>query len=267
VATASADRSIKIWDPTNNIWSLIRSYTSHVDNVLGFDIINSEWVVSGAGYGSQSIRVWSTRTGVTNRTIATDSTFIQNIGYNKVSGLKMLPNGIHLACGRLNGNINIFNINTGSQIRTLTGHTLQITDLVLIGNDLLASSSIDSLANVRIWNLASYTSRFILRGHTNAVFGLKLVSPSVLASASTDRTIRLWNIATGTLIRTLSGHTSRVTALDLFSSQIVASGSYDLTLRLWNINTGQFLTSINAGMSIVSLAAFNPIIAGNSNLQ
>lgn len=219
--------------------------------------------MSGAGFGSQSIRVWSTRTGVTNRTITTDSTFIQNIGYNKISSLKMLPNGINLASGRLNGNINIFNINTGSLVRTLTGHTLQITDLVLISNDLLASSSIDSSSNVRIWDLTRYTNKFILRGHTNAVFSLKLVSPSVLASASSDRTIRLWNTATGTLIRTLSGHTSTVASLDFFSSQILASGSYDLTLRLWNIKTGQLLTSINAGTSIVSLAAFNPIIAGN----
>ena len=79
VVTTDIDE-VKIWDPTNNIWSLIRSYTSHVDNVLGFEVINAEWVVSGAGFGSQSIRVCSTRTCVTNMTITTDSTFIQNIG-------------------------------------------------------------------------------------------------------------------------------------------------------------------------------------------
>jgi WD40 repeat protein len=137
----------------------------------------------------------------------------------------------------------------------------QVTDLVTINSDLLASSSIDSIY-IRIWSVTTYAVRYSLSGHTNAVNCLKQVSSSVLASASEDRTIRLWSLTNGRIIRTLTGHTLGVTSLDLFSSQVLASGSKDQTIKLWNVNTGALVTTINAGASIVSIGAVNPIVIG-----
>ncbi len=83
-----------------------------------------------------------------------------------------------MASGLGNYKINIYNINNGSLISTLSGHTGLIEDLEMINNgNLLASSSDDS--NVFIWNLTTNTRKFILSGHSSYVYGLKLVSNDI----------------------------------------------------------------------------------------
>ena len=81
------------------------------------------------------IKIWSINTGQTSRTINTGS---------EVFSLKLLSNGFYLAAGLGDYKIQILNINTGSLITTLNGHTGRVRDLVLIGN-LLANSSEDSV--------------------------------------------------------------------------------------------------------------------------
>jgi len=253
MATVSNDFQVKIWDPTNNNWNLIRSYTSHTGAVQAVEYINADTVATAAT--DRTLRIWSIRTGVTNRTITISTTTI------RCTSLKLLQNGFHLSAGLSIGLINIYDIRTGALFRTLNGHFNQVTDLVAINTDLLASSSLNSIY-IRIWSVTTYAVRYSLSGHTNAVNSLKQVSSSVLASASEDRTIRLWSLINGRIIRTLTGHTLGVTSLDLFSSQVLASGSKDLTIRLWNINTGALVTTINAGESIISIGAVNPIVIG-----
>jgi WD40 repeat protein len=253
MATVSNDFKVKIWDPTNNNWNLIRTYTSHTGAVQAVEYINADTVATAAS--DRTIRIWSIRTGITNRTISISTTTI------RFSSLKLLQNGYHLSAGLSTGLINIYDIRTGALFRSLNGHVNQVTDLVAINTDLLASSSLNSVY-IRIWSVATYAIRYSLSGHTNAVNSLKQVSSSILASASEDRTIKLWSLTNGRIIRTLTGHSLGVTSLDLFSSQILASGSKDLTIKLWNVNTGALVTTINAGASIVSIGAVNPIVIG-----
>ncbi len=178
----------------------------------------------------------------------------------EVYSLRLLNNGIHLASGLGNGNINIYNVNTVSLVATLTGdQRRQINDLVQISNsDLLASSNADY--SVKIWNLTSNTLKFNMSGHYGAVVGLRQVSSNVLASAgSLDRVIILWDINLGQYIRTLYGHTSYIYwSLDLLSNaQTLVSGSGDKTIKLWNWQTGQTLTTINTNSTIYSLCVLS----------
>lgn len=47
VATASDDKTVKIWDVSNFNWTLIRKYASHTHYVKGLEYINSDTVASG----------------------------------------------------------------------------------------------------------------------------------------------------------------------------------------------------------------------------
>jgi WD40 repeat protein len=244
VATASFDRTAKIWNSSN--WTLIRTYTNHTSFINDAEFIDADTVATGSK--DLTIKLWSISTGLTNRTITTGSI---------VFSLKVLINGCHLAaaCDSL---IYIYNINTGILIATLSGHTYTIYNLELIsqnyGDDLLASSSDDT--SVRIWNLTTNTCKFILNGHTHCVYGLKQISTDILASGSWDTMIMLWNITTGALIRTLSGHTDWIYwSVDLLSDgQTLVSGSWDQTVKFWNISTGELLNTINTDSSLISFA-------------
>ena len=177
-----------------------------------------------------------------------------------------MNNNVYLAAGLANGNINIYDSNTGSLISNLTGHSGLVLDLILISDEnLLASSCVDK--TIRIWNLTTNTNKFILSGHTAQVNGLKLVSCDVLASASLDKSLKLWNIKNGTLIRNHTGHSQTIGwSVDLLNDfNILLSGSYDQSIKKWDINTGVCLNTINVGLSIKSLAVLNITISSKKN--
>ena len=48
MATVSNDFQVKIWDPTNNNWNLIRNYTSHTGAVQALEYINADTVATAA---------------------------------------------------------------------------------------------------------------------------------------------------------------------------------------------------------------------------
>ena len=150
-----------------------------------------------------------------------------------------------------NGDIKVCNINDGSFVSLLRGHTSYVYDIIQISNsNILVSSSGD--CTIRIWNLTTNSIKFILRGHTNDVFGLRQINSEILSSASYDSTVKLWNITNGQLIRTLSkNQTGYITGLTLdlmndanggqSSSSIMLSGSYGLSFKLWNLTSGETL--------------------------
>lgn len=251
VATASSqDYIVKIWDPYNNEWTLITtlpfSYRPWRPNQkLPLEPINSDTVAIG---GDLNIQFYSLITLSINRTLYTS---------NYVYSLLLLSDGLHLAAGMEGGNISIYDLTSNTSV-SLSGHFGNVQDLVLLGNDLMASSGGWDMT-VRVWNLTTYTNKFILNGHLGEVYGLKLVSLNILASSSSDSTVKLWDITNGQLIRTLTGHTNSIYwSVDLFSYQIIVSGSYDQTLKLWDIETGQVLNTVYTSSSINSLVVLNP---------
>jgi WD40 repeat protein len=250
VATCSYDKLVKIWNVSSSFnWTLITTYSQHSSDVRAMEWLDNDTLAS-AGQTDTTIKLWSIATGQTKRTIQTNTYGIYS--------LKLLNTNIDLAAGVGNGDINIYNINDGNLVSSLKGHTSYVWDLVLISNELLASSSWDQ--TVRIWNLTTNTCKFNLTGHTDYVNVLKQITSNILASGSHDGTIKLWDITSGQLIRTLTGHTGYIQwSVDLINNgQTLVSGSFDGTIKLWNWSTGECLSTIKTtGSNIISLAVIN----------
>jgi WD40 repeat protein len=255
VATCSDDESVKIWNATitTNNWNLIRTYTGHGNPVNGLEWIDQDTIASGSN--NKVIKIWSISTGTTARTISTDL---------EAYCLKLLSNGVHLA-GGIGNNIKIYNINDGSVISTLSGHSGSIYDLALTNNgNLLASSSGDS--NVFIWDLTTYTLEFTLTAHGSPVYGLKMISNEILASGSEDMSIKLWDISSGNLIRTLPNTNEIYWSVDMLNDAVtLVSGTKGGLVALRNVNDGSLLRSISTGMAIRTLATLNITAAPTSN--
>ncbi len=216
VATCSHDKKVKIWAVTIK-WTLFRTYSEHSSTVDAVEWLDKDTLAS-AGYLDLKIKIWSLKTGQTKRTINTNG---------EVRSLKMLNNQIFLAAGLSHGDIDIYSINDGSLVLSLTGHAAYVWDLVHMSDKILASSSGDK--TVRIWDLTTNTCKFILTGHMDWVTGLKQITPSILASGSLDTTIKLWNTTSGQLIRTLWGHANWI----WWSVELLNSTCYNI---LSNIN-------------------------------
>ena len=243
----SSYQTAKVWNPQTN-WSLITSYTGHSNWVIALEYITTDTMASSSN--DRTIQIWTISTGLNVRTITSSS---------EIWSLKLLSDGVSLAGGEAgsqygNSDIQIYNINTGSLITTLSGHTNYVFDLALMNNNLLASSSSDQ--TIRLWDLTTNTNTFILTGHTSDVNVLRVISEDILASGSGDTTIKLWNTTSGLLIRTLSNHTDAIgMSVDLLNDrQTLVSGSIDQTIKLWNYKTGSLENSITTNINIRSLA-------------
>ena len=249
VATSSFDNSVRIWSQFK--WTFIQTYSQHSSAVFGMEWLDADTLAS-CGNSDKTIKIWSLSSGQTKRTITTTTNYFRS--------LKLLNNKIHLATGGGSpSDINIYNINDGSLVSTLQGHTAGINDLVQISDsDLLASSSGDS--TVRIWNLTMNTCKFILNGHIYGVYALKQISSDLIASGSYEE-IKVWNITDGTLIRTLTGHMGGIYwSLDLinFGETLVSVDfSFYGALKTWDWKTGQCLSTIQTNSYIYSLAVLN----------
>ena len=192
-------------------------------------------------------------------------------------GIAFSPNAPILALG-IEREIRLLDAETGSLLRTLTGHTKQVDDSVAFSPDgtMIASGSYDR--TIRVWDVNTGKELALLSGyssHVPSIHGGRLAfsaDGAMIASGGydgTNGTIRVWDAETGSLLRTLTGHTSAVGSV-AFSPHgtTLVSGSYDDTVRVWDAETGSLLRTLTGHTSSVIGVAFSPdsnIIASASD--
>lgn len=86
------------------------------------------------------------------------------------------------------------NLNTGREIRTLTGHSADVNAVAFSpdGQD-IATGSDDT--TIKVWNLSTGEELGTLRGHSASVYAIAF-SPDgqTLVSGSADKTIKIWRV-------------------------------------------------------------------------
>ena len=167
--------------------------------------------------------------------------------------------GCSLASGTDDGELHLWNPDTGQLSTSLTGHTAAILSTAFspVDHDVLASGSADS--TVRLWDLRTGAYQRTLTGHTDSVLTVAFPSDGdLLASGSADGTIRLWDAETGALQQTFTGHTGAVQSVAFsFDGGLLASGSADGMVRLWDLATGDLKAVLDHKSSVLSVA-FSP---------
>ncbi|MGO8673736.1 MAG: hypothetical protein ACLQVD_20555 [Capsulimonadaceae bacterium] len=146
------------------------------------------------------------------------------------------PDGRFAVSGATDNTMRVWDLATGTTLRTLEGHSNYVYSVVISadGRRVLSGSWDDT---VRLWDLETGVARLTLEGHTASVCAVAL-SPDgrIAASGSMDRTARVWNLETGTTVQVLKGHTSHVTCVAFFAGgRRVVTGSVDRTMRVWDL--------------------------------
>jgi len=243
VASASADFCVNIWDPF--MWTTIRKYSDHTKDVYYLDQIDADTLVSASADGT--FRIWKISTGQTISKIN-----VAAFAY----AIKSISNGL-VVCGLYGlteNNLLVYNYNTKTLVKTLSGHSKTIYTLEMFSDDLMASGSYDAKAIV--WNVTTFTIKYTFVGHKDRVFCIKRLSSNRVASADRAGVILIWDWLTNSIVHTLTGHTFTLwtTSLNLFDTQILISGSQDKSVKFWNISNGQLIQSISVDIQINALA-------------
>ena len=115
-------------------------------------------------------------------------------GPDVVFSVAFSPDGKTLASGSRDKTIKLWDVATGSVLRTLSGHTGRVNSVAFSPDGkILASGSADS--TIKLWDAATGGELRTLSGHTRSVLSVAF-SPDgrLLASGSEDKTIKLWNV-------------------------------------------------------------------------
>jgi WD40 repeat protein len=105
------------------------------------------------------------------------------------------PRRALLASGSDDYTIKLWEVASGSEVRSLSGHTNYVYSVAFSPDGrLLASGSADY--TIKLWEVASGSLVRTLSGHTDWVRSVAF-SPDgrLLASGSADKTIKLWDIS------------------------------------------------------------------------
>jgi WD40 repeat protein len=241
--SGSADKAIAFWDISTG--RCISNLSLHSDTVLALALSsNGQYLASSSFY--DPVTVWDLVNGYKRHGLIGHS--------NRVDALAFRPTPITLkeieadlplfsslsqnellspmlASGSSDLTIKLWDAAHGSEIRTLEGHTHQISALAFSPDGLtLASASWDG--TVKLWNLKNRRQR-TLEVDSGRVNGIAFSSDGKKLAIASD-ILQLWNLPSGKKLVLEPGHADSVTSV-LFghNDKILISASSDRTINVW----------------------------------
>lgn len=198
----------------------------------------------------RAVYIWSADTGSVNSLFETsDDTYITSV---KWSG-----DGAYVAAGLDNGEVQIWDVEDGTKLRSMHGHQSRVG--VMGWNKHLLSTGdrsgliINHDVRVADHNVAE------LSGHTHEVCGLEWRSDGqMLASGGNDNLVNIWDARSlNEPKHTKTNHHAAVKALAWCPWQLnllaTGGGSNDRQIHFWNSTTGARLNSIDTGSQVTSI--------------
>ncbi len=146
--------------------------------------------------------------------------------------------GKYLSSAGSSGAIKLWEVETGREIKTLLGHSTNLTSLAFSHDDrYLLSGSVDK--TIKLWDVSTGKEIRTFKGHPDIVKSVAF-SPDGKTAASLDRKeIKLWDIKTGREIKSFQGN-------EHFGEDFIAISSMIFS------PDGKYLVSISVGGKIVA---------------
>jgi WD40 repeat protein len=236
IASASADRTVKLWETDDEGKVLSLRTLKHDGVVMGVAISPNGKLLATAS-GDTTIKLWTLQ-GKLLATLKGHQGAARKVSFS--------PDSKFLASGSADGTIGLWNVEGKNPVllSKLRGHQGGVW-VVSFSPDgqIIASSSGD--ATIKLWKKSSELIT-TLKGHQSTIRSVAF-SPDnqIIASASDDKTVKLWRL-NGSLLTTLTGHNDAVISV-AFSpdKQLLASSSSDGVIKLWKYETGTIPVLLN----------------------
>ncbi|MGW7403099.1 nSTAND1 domain-containing NTPase [Streptomyces sp. NPDC054833] len=253
LATASYDRTVRLWDVTDPtrpkpLGKPLTGHTSWVSTA----VFSPDGHTLASASDDGTVRLWDVRDPARPRALGKPLTGHGGTIYL----LAFSPDGRTLASADEDRTVRLWDVHAPARpaaLSTLTGHTGAVRSVAFSPDGrTLAAGGDDN--TILLWNTADPRRPAPigtpLTGHTSTVHSVAF-SPDgrTLASGSADDTIRLWNVSSPRRARQLgaplTGHTGPIWSV-AFSPDgtMLAAGSADSTASLWNVRNPAYPSQV-----------------------
>jgi WD40 repeat protein/tRNA A-37 threonylcarbamoyl transferase component Bud32 len=247
IVTASADRTVKVWDAASGTELLTLSgHAAPVRSVAFFP--DGHRIVTGSW--DQTARVWDATTGKLLHSLR---------GHRKeIFSVAVSRDGQRIATGSLDHTARIWDATTGNSLLEFTNHAHGVWAIAFSPDGRrVVSGSWDKTA--RVWD-ADSGKQLALTEQTDAVFSVAF-SPDgqTIVTGTKDGTVRLWDALSGAHRQTFEGHQRPVFSVSFSpNGQRIISGSDDQTARVWDVTTGKTMRLLKGHGSRIGSVAYSP---------
>lgn len=189
IATASKDKTVRIWNCFGSCLSVLNGHEDAVTSVLLTS--NGKYAITGSK--DKTVKIWQTDTG---------NCLITLYGHEKaVTAVALSMDGSTLASASEDCTIRLWDVAMGNTIATLAGHTNTVTCIALnrFGN-MVISGSLDK--SVRCWDINNNQSEILLNAEQchfdfNWITGIAIsCDDSFFLTAADNGYVSLWDMST-----------------------------------------------------------------------
>jgi len=242
IATASEDKTARLWDLTGK---LIQEFKGH-QALVGSVSFSPDGKYIATASEDNTARLWDL-TGKLIQEFKGHQAWVYSVSFS--------PDGKYIATASEDKTARLWDL-TGKLIQEFKGHQGWVLSVSFSPDGkYIATASEDNTA--RLWDL---TGKLIqeFKGHQAGVNSVSF-SPDgkYIATASSDKTARLWDL-TGKLIQEFKEHQGRVYSVSFSpDGKYIATASWDKTARLWDI-PGKLIQEFKGHRDIVISVSFSP---------
>ncbi len=259
LASGSADKTIIIWDVATG--TALKRLEGHKDWVVrvaftpdGKRLVSTSGnflftvlVPTVAEYSplDSSARLWDVETGEEIFTFGGEAG-----GHTApVMSVAISPDGTTAVTGDSNGNIIVWDMATGQELRRMASPGDWVSSLAFLpdGDRFLAALGRPSIGGIgatstlmAMFDMETGQRVRNFAGHTNVVVGVAISPDGKTAlTGSADQSMRLWDLESGEELRRFVGHDEWVFGVAFSPNGCRAlSGSVDGSVRVWDIEAG-----------------------------